>query len=59
MILDYNNTIISKNFLIIYNSHLTLTITLTLSHPGFFAEREGFEPSIPLHVVYTLSRRAP
>jgi hypothetical protein len=30
------------------------------SHRVFgFAEREGFEPSIPFHTVHTLSRRAP
>ncbi|KKM01279.1 hypothetical protein LCGC14_1795980 [marine sediment metagenome] len=54
MILNYNNIIIFKNFVsspAVHSQYDPNSLCM--------AEREGFEPSIPIHSVYTLSKRTP
>jgi hypothetical protein len=54
MILNYNNIIIFKNFVFPPAVHSKYD-----PNSLCFAEREGFEPSIPIQSVYTLSKRTP
>ena len=47
----------------LFNGQYTLTLGISnfrhFSHFSIMAEREGFEPSVPLLTAHTISSRAP